>query len=227
MSKCVDTHIGKLLHDYEMGWLSDNERERFEMHLMECPYCFEEVRQFRHAAELLSEDETVRAAVAGAVEDVEREVTFWQRVRDLFWPKTNVLLKPAFVYLLIVLLLPLVYRGISHRQPGGDRVRAVRMIDLVSTRGPLQTVRPQAGDDLVLNFGYEAAIPDRQYRVLLKSEKQDTMYLNAGFGFDRRQAARLIVPHTLLSPGEYLLVIEDSTDTLMPGGDTLRFRVEY
>ena len=43
MSKCVNEEVGRLITLYELGRLSNENRDRFEAHLMKCGYCFREV----------------------------------------------------------------------------------------------------------------------------------------------------------------------------------------
>jgi hypothetical protein len=42
---CTDQDLGKLLGSYELGLLSDEERRRFENHLLECETCFQSLYQ--------------------------------------------------------------------------------------------------------------------------------------------------------------------------------------
>jgi len=47
MTQCVNEEFGKLISQYELGCLSDEERDRFEEHLMECDFCLQELEQMR------------------------------------------------------------------------------------------------------------------------------------------------------------------------------------
>lgn len=50
MSDCTDRRFESMLHHYELGLLSDEERGELELHLMECSHCFERVNRFQPAA---------------------------------------------------------------------------------------------------------------------------------------------------------------------------------
>jgi anti-sigma factor RsiW len=52
MSKCVDPKLEKMLHHYELGLLSDEDREAFELHLLDCEHCFGRVKKFQATAKL-------------------------------------------------------------------------------------------------------------------------------------------------------------------------------
>ena len=52
---CTDRGIGDLIGGYELGLLSDQERERFEDHLLECETCFESLYKMAPLAHLIRE----------------------------------------------------------------------------------------------------------------------------------------------------------------------------
>lgn len=52
---CADRGIGELIGGYELGLLSDQEKERFEEHLLECEYCFENLYKTAPIAQLIRE----------------------------------------------------------------------------------------------------------------------------------------------------------------------------
>ena len=70
MSECNDKRYRDLIHAWELGLLSDDERREFELHLMECPACFEDVQRFRREAEALRTD----ASVADRLQSLVRPV---------------------------------------------------------------------------------------------------------------------------------------------------------
>ncbi len=47
MTQCSNEEFGRLIVHYELGWLSDEERDRFEEHLMDCDACLQELEQMR------------------------------------------------------------------------------------------------------------------------------------------------------------------------------------
>lgn len=222
MGKCVDKSVGRFLHDYEMGWLSEEDHERFELHLMDCKCCFDQVREFRHAASLLATDEEVRAAFRSS----GRVAGFWSRLFRYLWPEGNLFMKPALAYLCILILLPIALTGLFDRASEDGLARPVRTLELVSTRGALQTVQMDEGKDLVLNFGFAGAMPERQYRVILKSPGGDILFEQHDLTFDIRQSARLYVPFSILSSGEHTVIIQDPQDSSPMGTDTLRFLID-
>ncbi len=226
MSNCTDRRAGRLLHDYEMGWLSEQDHEQYELHLMGCEHCFEKVRQYKHVAKLLNEDEEVRHAVADSITIVHAEPTIWKRLVELLWPRTNLFGRPAVAYLMVLALLPLAYLGTIRFGTSEDQVGPLQSVDLVSIRGSLAEVITGQNADLVLNFGFDGAVPGKPYRVTLQSVDGHIIYHNESFLFDSRQAAHLRVPINLLNRGEFLVITEDLEDASIMGRDTLRFMVK-
>ncbi|TKJ36566.1 hypothetical protein CEE37_14900 [candidate division LCP-89 bacterium B3_LCP] len=45
MKQCIDAELGRLIALYELGQLSDDERDRFEEHLLKCDFCLGEIEE--------------------------------------------------------------------------------------------------------------------------------------------------------------------------------------
>jgi len=56
MTQCTNEEIGRLIAQYELGELSDEECDRFEEHLMECDFCLGELEQMRPIVSALRQD---------------------------------------------------------------------------------------------------------------------------------------------------------------------------
>ncbi len=66
--ECIDKRFQEMLHHYELGMLSDDDRRSMELHLIECESCLEEALQFQHSARLMKTDPEVRGTVRLAAE---------------------------------------------------------------------------------------------------------------------------------------------------------------
>ena len=64
MSECKDRRFREMLHLYELGQLNPEQLGEFEVHLLECDACFEDVQQFDRAALHLRHSDNVRNAIA-------------------------------------------------------------------------------------------------------------------------------------------------------------------
>jgi tetratricopeptide (TPR) repeat protein len=99
MSDCIDKNIGRMLHDFELGLLSKEDRYRFEMHLYDCDYCLDQVREFMDVSRILSEDpDALELIEKVAAESVKKD-------KKLFTPFLKILAAAA-VLLLILILSP-------------------------------------------------------------------------------------------------------------------------
>lgn len=63
MKPCPDSRFEEILHAYELGLLSDEDRAAFEIHQLECEYCFQQARQFQDPVFLIEHDPDVRASI--------------------------------------------------------------------------------------------------------------------------------------------------------------------
>jgi tetratricopeptide (TPR) repeat protein len=69
MSQCTNKNIGQLIHLYELNLLSEEDRDRFEIHLYECEYCLNSVQEFEKVSELINTDSDIRDTIDSAVKD--------------------------------------------------------------------------------------------------------------------------------------------------------------
>ncbi len=89
--KCTNPEIGKLIFMYELKLLSDDERERFEDHLLSCEYCMDEVWRFspviagmeKHRGRILAKLEKAEVVETSPRSTVETAVTW---IRSLLRP---------------------------------------------------------------------------------------------------------------------------------------------
>ncbi|UCC45308.1 MAG: protein kinase [Candidatus Zixiibacteriota bacterium] len=71
MDECKQPDIQKLLHAWELGMLSEADRERVEVHLVDCHSCSEVISRFERAARAMRDHEVVREAVREIIEKAE------------------------------------------------------------------------------------------------------------------------------------------------------------
>jgi len=69
MSDCLDPRLREWLHLYELGLLTGVQQEEFELHLMDCDSCRDEVEQFKSVARHLRHAPQVRNCVDGVVRE--------------------------------------------------------------------------------------------------------------------------------------------------------------
>ncbi len=72
MSKCSNTNIGKMLHLYELGLLSEEDLQKFELHLLDCDFCYNNVQKFKPIADHINHYPEVRSTINTIVNDEEQ-----------------------------------------------------------------------------------------------------------------------------------------------------------
>ena len=76
MNHCTDKNQGRLLHAYELGLLSEREREQFELHLYECEDCFSRASKLEGAVEALRTSKVIHREIARAGTPVALEKSY-------------------------------------------------------------------------------------------------------------------------------------------------------
>jgi hypothetical protein len=205
MKRCTEENIGRMLHAYELGQLDPELQDAFEVHLLSCDYCFEQVSQFDEAASLLRTDSAVQRQVRSAAVVEEPWGSFFSRLSELLWPKKHLLLKPALIYLVVALLAFPAYIGI--RQLGERPVNDVQSLLLTGTRsaGGREVT---AGEPLVLMFRIDGAREGSKYRVVIQGANGRNIYYNSEFtNFNDREMATVLLYADVLSAGRYTIEV--------------------
>ena len=211
--KCSDSAIGKLRHAYELGALSVEDTEKFEIHLLECEGCYEEVAQFETAATLMRTDIEVRREVREVVGGTKRQTSL---VRDLLrhlWPETPLVLKPAVSFFVMALLIYPAYMGM---QGSGDTgLREIQSVSLIPSRSAATASFQVSSDqDGLVSFVFPEAVVGKEYRLVIEtSEGTEIMSIDNFSGFDEYEMGRIVIPLGRLDEGTYRLVIADEQST--------------
>lgn len=110
--KCNDPRFRQMLHNYEMGLLSEAEETEFELHLYNCEFCLKEIEKFEETARHLKFDPVIREELqklAAETENEEVAPSFFKRLlaaTRLEWsPPIKISLVAIFVFVIILLNL--------------------------------------------------------------------------------------------------------------------------
>jgi hypothetical protein len=207
MSTCTDTRLGDFLHAYELNQLDDPQRDAFELHLLSCRYCFEQASRFDAAASLLRADADVRGLVAQAATDAARAAapepheSLGSRLRRHLWPETNLFLRPALAYFLILVLAYPAYRGLQPTPT--TEVRGVRSLVFSGTRTTAARV-VDAGAPLVVMFRISGAREGQHFRVVVRRDDGTIIYTDDDFtDFNEREMGTLLLGERGWKAGRY------------------------
>ncbi len=209
MSNCLDEKIGALLHAYELGVLDDEQEQAFETHLLQCAYCWNELKNSHDVTQLIRGDPRVRQAINRAAEGDESAVlaadptqTPPSRLRSSRLPLY------AAAAMILLLLYP-AYLGIVDR--GNPSIMRTELVTLLPTRSlTLPAVHRASGDDVTLTFLYPGAVPGERYAVAIRDESGQVIFSDAAFGpFSESGTAHLLLRLKSLPDGDYRLTIGD------------------
>jgi len=126
MSDCIDPKIGMLLHAYELGALSPEDDEAFELHILKCDYCVKQLSEFEVEADLIRKDESIKDTVLKSEYDQKKESVFG-KFKRCFWPRVPLLLKPAITYLIILFMAIPCFRALISPTTGFGALQAIRL----------------------------------------------------------------------------------------------------
>jgi len=215
-NECTDPKIGDLLHAYELKLLDDNEKDRFETHLLSCNYCYNEVKSFAPRGAMLSGATDVGRALREKMKEDDGRISVGEKLRRLLWPKTPILLRPALLYIVCLLMLIPSYLGLKSFVGGerGDSLKSVQVIYLTTARSSYNNVfEIEAGDDGIISFSCPGAVMEKSYRLEILTGGGETVFVNSDFdGFDERGTAQLLFPNRIMKNGDYRLIIKDMVD---------------
>jgi len=216
MTDCTDKELGQMLHDYELGLLSEDDTERFEMHLFQCEHCDAQVRDFTEASRIMTHDTDAKELVGSIAGKDELGVA---RQRKAWTPFTKLLIAAVVV---LVLAVP-IYR--YWLQP--EEAAVVQTLELLPTR--------TTGSDVVyLEKGGEVEIifyAGKELRasadIVISEFEGDTVLVKPGFSdFNDQGLGTLTVSISDFREGHYVLTIKaDGPDTDLPQAQYM-FRVK-
>ncbi len=221
IKKCIDPTIGSMIHAYELGALSTENTERFETHLLNCPFCFDEIKRFEASAMLLRSDEVVQNEIRQSSKPSAR-----QRLKEYLWPKRPLVLRPALLILLIVILAYPAYRGIVQSyHPAIAPVQTIVLTPMRTSSAPV--LHLSLHRDGVISFLYRDAGPDMQYRITISAEDDRVIMTIPSYdAFDEYGIGSILFPAELMRPGSYRLEIVPTADHDTTGRQIYLFRVD-
>ncbi|UCG60433.1 MAG: zf-HC2 domain-containing protein [Candidatus Zixiibacteriota bacterium] len=210
--KCSDSAIGELRHAYELGALSVEDTEKFEIHLLSCESCYEEVARFDQASTLLRTDMDVRREARMAAEAKERQPSLVTNLLRYLWPETPLVFRPAVAFFLLALMIYPAYQGMKD---GDSELRQIQSISLIPSRSIATAVFNEASDhDGLISFVFPGAEVGKKYRLVIEdTDGTEVMSIDNFTGFDEYETGRIVVPLGRMSKGTYRLVISDPKGT--------------
>lgn len=192
MSECTNKALERLLYAYELGMLADKEAQEVEQHLYECEHCFNQVREFQDAIQLLSHSQSVRSQIH----------------TDAAGPRTIRFSWVVMAAAVIVLAFPVYRLLVDSTSPP-----VVQSLQLVPFRGNGSTVLDLSqGGTAEIQFVVEGATTTDTTRVAISARKGPEIYSNDAFvGFNELGQGTIVMPVNSFKPGYYVLTVTGSS----------------
>lgn len=211
--KCTDSALGELRHAYEIGALSVEDTEKFEIHLLSCESCYEEAAEFEKAASLMRTDIAVRREVRQAALGRERKPSFVTSLVRYLWPETPLVLKPAMAFFMMALLIYPAYLGMKGSSDSG--MREIQTISLIPSRSMTSSIFwAEPGQDGLITFVFPGAQVGKEYQLTIETADGKEVMSNKSFtGFDGYETGRIVIPLDRFDDGTYRLMISDPEGT--------------
>jgi hypothetical protein len=198
-----------LLHAYELGILSDEEREEFEIHYLECDNCYKRVKEFEQEAMFLRQDHDIYETAGHLVDRSQTRIqsrllkrigVFWGNLKEQY-----VILRPAAVVATILILAVPTYfliRGFEEKQ----------VIELVAMRGiTYETIDLEKGGKIEIRFLYSGAQRNKSYSLQISSFNDDVIHSNHHVTqFDPGGIGKVNLSADAFKTGFYKLILADS-----------------
>jgi len=200
MAECIDIKVGKLIHGYELGILSEDELELFEKHLMVCDYCLDQVQSFKHVIdEMMNPD-----LISGITEDSQDTGTAENELKRSPFTATAIAWMAAAALVLIVGTATVV--STLSNQSG---IRTVGSITLANVRTSSErTLNLSEEGEASIIFAFPGAFPDSLYSIEISTGSGETVYTEGDFSaFDEFGFGTLYLRDGSIVPAEYELKI--------------------
>ena len=205
MSKCTDDNLGRLLHDYELGLLPDEDRKRFELHLYDCDHCLEQVRDFADAANILAQDTDARSIIRALAAD-ENDVAETKSKKNIS-PFVKLLLVAALV---VIVAVP----AVMYLQDG-DAV--IQTLEFLPTRtAGSDVVYLDRGGTVEIRFFINEALRSGTTVKLTSIDGQTIREIDNYTDITDDGFGSLVIPISEFADGHYMLMISavEAPDTL-------------
>lgn len=207
MSECLDKFLGQMLHNYELGLLSDDDRENFEIHMFECDFCRSQVGELLDSTRILRHDPDAEDTIQHLVQEGDTGDAGNRKITRVF-PK--VLVVAAVVLMLAV---PLYWYLLVDE--ANEVTQTISFYPARSDNGA--TVEIDKGGLVQLKFHLGEAFHGAADLAVFKVRGDTVLTVEEYSDFDNSGTGSVVIPVTSLDAGYYSLVIEPCGEQAITG----------
>lgn len=223
MAECNDPAVGLLLSQYELHLLDQDAVERFELHLIGCPACTQQLVRSQAAVDLIRLDPAVHETIRSLT---HTHTTLGRRIGQAWWPNLPFIARPAVMCGLLVVAAAALFFLDRHQeeknplaaaqvkstpadatQSRSSTLAPVSVIRLTTLRAAASDFVVETGRPLVLEFSSDLALSEPLLSVSLSRPDEQGISEALTVAFDDQLVGRLLLPESLADSGQYLLKI--------------------
>jgi tetratricopeptide (TPR) repeat protein len=167
-----------MTHHYELGLLSDDDRREFELHLLECEYCFESAQRFLQVADHMRRSPKVRESFRKIAEDQSKDpdVASGDEAHPVSEKKQWSRLIPAFAFVTVILLILLFQPWQVEFRPTEEAIADENRVAIMYFDNLVDVDDPQKLGEIVTNL-LITDLSESDYRVVSSQRLYDIVKL--------------------------------------------------
>lgn len=101
MSSCNEKKYQDMIHAYEMGMLSENDERDFEIHLLDCQYCCEEIKNFEQQTAFIKNDSDFKKIADNYSAETKVQTSENRKKISSFYFKISIAAAAVLIFLLL------------------------------------------------------------------------------------------------------------------------------
>lgn len=186
MDKCSDPRFERMLHAYELGLITDSDRDELEMHLIECEYCFKKIQNFERESKQIREHREMREFVRKVVSEQEEKGTDTEKGLSAWfgrikWRRSL----PAFAVAAIIILAFVFWPGNLELLYTDKAVAIERRLAIFDFDDSIDPESNNRLGEIAANL-LITDLSESQYISVLSRQRMDDILRLQGYGGTRR-----------------------------------------
>jgi len=186
--------------------LSPDEAAAIVKHLQSCPLCYEELQTLKSAnleLEALEKKEKPKFA---------KEASVWEKIAERI---VRLVRKPAFAYIIVILLAYPAGRWLFYKSPPSPKVAAERVYLLSEqtriTGEPTSVLRSDKDKQVRVAIPFWPDLENQSYELKVNNESGQTIFAIKDFtDFGDQNLFQLVLNTDSISDGRYVLILRET-----------------
>lgn len=218
--ECIDKNEGIKLHAYELDLLSERDTEKFEIHLLGCDRCLEQVNSFHSDIRLLNSNKTIKDWLKKAVQKYVPAKTATAAAGRFQMP-SGISFKLVVGMVIMAVIISAGYFWLSP-----EKTHHSQQIKLIPSRSVSPNIIADPATDFEFIFAYDNSVAGKCYQVEILNSADESIYENSRFcDFNEQNIGRIMLRGVKFSPGHYKMTISDPEELTQSATQEYRFTI--